>query len=155
MTRKLFVGIVALLHIILFVYAAWAKLADYTNFQFGLSESPYIASFAGFLAWAVPALEFLIAVLLFLPVTRLAGLYASFLLMLAFTIYIGVMLLSGLEIPCSCGGILEDMSWEVHLVFNSVFVVLSGIAIYLETKHRRTFKHLSYAKRDFSPPGTN
>ena len=153
MTRKRFTGIVALLHIVLFVYAAWSKLADYANFQFGLSESPFIAPFASLLAWAVPAVEILISMMLLVPRLRLAGLYASFLLMLFFTIYIAVMLLSGLEIPCSCGGVLEEMSWEVHLLFNSVFVVLSGIAIYRETKHRRTFKHLSYAKRDLSPPG--
>lgn len=137
MTRKFFVGIISLLLIVLFVYAAWTKLADYSNFQFGLSESPFIASFSGLLAWAVPAVEIIIAFLLLLPATRLVGLYASFVLMLAFTVYIAVMLVSGLEIPCSCGGILEDMSWEMHLVFNSAFVFLSAAAIVAERQRRR------------------
>ncbi len=155
MTRKIFVGIASLLHILLFVYAAWAKLADYANFQFGLSESPYIAPFAGILAWLVPATEICIAIMLLLPVTRLAGLYASFVLMFLFTVYIAAMLLSGSDIPCSCGGVLEEMSWGVHIVFNSFFVVLSSIAIILETKYRRINKNLSYAKRNISTSGTN
>lgn len=143
MTRKVFVGIVSLLLIVLFVYAAWAKLADYSNFQFGLSESPFIARFSGILAWAVPGVEIVISLLLLFPFTRLIGLYASFLLMLAFTVYIAVMLLSGLEIPCSCGGILEDMSWEAHLVFNFVYVILSAAAIMVERRRRHASLQLA------------
>lgn len=131
------IGIICTLNIVLFVYAATAKLLDYYNFQFGLTESPFIASFAGILAWAVPASELIIAGLLVAPATRLAGLYASFVLMLLFTIYIAAMLLFGSEIPCSCGGILEEMSWGAHIVFNSAFVVLSAWGIYLQRKKRR------------------
>lgn len=137
MTSRRFAGIVSLLLILLFVYTAGSKLADYDNFQFGLSESPYIASYAGMLAWAIPGVELLIVALLLFPSFRLTGLYASFVLMLLFTLYIAAMLLSGMDIPCSCGGVLEEMSWSMHIVFNSVFVVLSAIAIILETKQRR------------------
>ena len=114
--------IICTLIIILFVYTASAKLLDYYNFQFGLSESPFIAPFANLLAWAVPAGELLIAVMLVIPVMRLAGLYASGILMSLFTVYIAAMLLFGSDIPCSCGGIVEEMSWGAHIVFNSVFV---------------------------------
>lgn len=121
MKTKLFVGITTLLLIILFVYTALAKLWDYTNFQFGLSESPVIAPFAGFIAWALPITELLVAVLLAIPVFRLAGLYASFVLLLLFTVYIAAMLGFAKEIPCSCGGVLEEMSWGMHIVFNGIF----------------------------------
>jgi uncharacterized membrane protein YphA (DoxX/SURF4 family) len=134
--------IICTLIIALFVYAATSKLFDYYNFQFGLSESPFIAPFAPILSWAVPAGELIIAGMLVIPALRLAGLYASFLLMSLFTIYIAAMLLSGSDIPCSCGGILEDMSWSAHIVFNGTFVVLAGYGIYLQRKKRRTTTYL-------------
>ncbi|HEX6431552.1 MAG TPA: MauE/DoxX family redox-associated membrane protein [Niastella sp.] len=134
--------IICTLIIALFVYASTAKLLDYYNFQFGLSESPFIAPFANILAWAVPASELIIAGMLVIPALRLTGLYASFLLMLLFTVYIAAMLLSGSDIPCSCGGILENMSWGAHIVFNSAYVVLAAYGIYLQRKKRRTAAYL-------------
>jgi uncharacterized membrane protein YphA (DoxX/SURF4 family) len=129
---------VCTLNIALFVYAATTKLLDYSNFKFGISESPFIAPLAGILAWAVPAGELIIAGMLVIPALRLAGLYASFILMLLFTIYIGAMLLFGSDIPCSCGGVLEEMSWPAHIVFNSVFVLLSGFGIYWHKKRKQS-----------------
>jgi hypothetical protein len=134
--------IICTLIIALFVYTASAKLLDYYNFHFGLTESPFIAPFANILAWAIPAVEMLIAVMLIIPVLRPAGLYASGILMTLFTVYIAVMLLSGSEIPCSCGGVVEEMSWGAHIVFNSAFVALSAWGIYLQRKKRRTNTNL-------------
>ena len=36
------------------------------------------------------------------------------------------------DIPCSCGGVLEKMSWNEHLIFNIAFVVLGLVAILLQ-----------------------
>lgn len=134
--------IICTLIIALFVYAATSKLLDFYNFQFGLSESPFIAPFANLLAWAVPASELLIAVMLVIPALRMAGLYASGILMSLFTVYIAAMLLFGSDIPCSCGGVLEEMSWGVHIGFNSAFVLLAVWGIYLQRKKRRTITNL-------------
>jgi hypothetical protein len=91
--------IICTLIIALFVYAATTKLLDYYNFHFGLTESPFIAPFAGILAWAVPAGELLIAAMLPVPVLRLTGLYASLVLMSLFTVYIAAMLFIGSDNP--------------------------------------------------------
>lgn len=123
--------IICTLIITLFVYTASAKLLDYYNFHFGLTESPFIAPFADILAWAIPTSELLIALMLVIPKTRLAALYASGILMSLFTIYIAIMLLSDSDIPCSCGGLVEELSWGAHIVFNSAFVILSGLGVYL------------------------
>jgi hypothetical protein len=69
-------------------------------------------------------------------------LYSSAILMSAFTIYIAVMLLSGSDIPCSCGGVVEELSWGAHIVFNSVFVILSLLGVYLLRRRRRTIPNL-------------
>ena len=140
MKRNLITPVISILVIILFVYAALAKLSDYANFKFGLSESPLIAPFAGFLAWAIPAGELAIAVMLAWPAWRLTGLIASFILMLLFTLYIGGLLLLGTDIPCSCGGVLEHMPWGVHLLFNIFYVILCAIGIKLEMQRRRNMQ---------------
>jgi uncharacterized membrane protein YphA (DoxX/SURF4 family) len=126
---KIFIEIVALLHIALFIYAAASKLLDYENFLIQLGQSPLLSAFTGWISWGVPVLEILIAVALAVPVARLLGLVASFLLMIMFSAYIFTVLHFSNYVPCGCGGILEDMKWEDHLLFNLAFVLLSAAAI--------------------------
>ncbi|MCC9073533.1 hypothetical protein LNQ49_18305 [Flavobacterium sp. F-65] len=51
-------------------------------------------------------------------------------------------------LPCSCGGILEKMSWLEHLIFNFIFVLLAGLALWLNHPHsnsgRKNTRLLSY-----------
>ena len=142
MIKKVFVRGASFLLVLLFLYAAFSKLADYGEFRTNLSESPHIGRYASVLAWFIPAAEIYISLMLLFNVTRLNGLYAAFALMLAFTVYIAMLLGSGSELPCECGGILNEMSWETHLVFNCLFVALSGAAALLE---RRRLKRLKSA----------
>ena len=125
--------IISYLFIILFIYAATSKLLDYQNFAAQLGRSPMLARF-GNLYWFVPAIEILISIVLAIPRFRLAGLFASFSLMTMFSAYIIAILRYSEYIPCSCGGVLQHMSWTAHLWFNISFVVLSVIAILLTVK---------------------
>jgi len=133
MSRKVIVEIISGLLILLFVYAAISKLLDYNTFKFQLGRSPYVTGIAGFVAWALPVGELIVASLLIIKRTKLFGLYASFFLMLLFTGYIYAMLHFSYYIPCSCGGILSKMSWNQHLIFNVVFTCLALSAILLDT----------------------
>src|SRR5258706_14807585 len=99
--------IIASLFILLFIYTAISKLADQTTFRLALNMSPVIAAYAGLLAWALPAVEIIIASLLFIPAARIYGLYASFIIMIIFTVYIGIMVFFDPTLPCSCGGVLR------------------------------------------------
>nr|WP_276834881.1 MauE/DoxX family redox-associated membrane protein [Chryseobacterium cucumeris] len=65
------------------------------------------------------------------------GLIGSFVLMLIFTGYIALLLSKSKNLPCSCGGILEKMSWNQHLYFNIGCVTLSAIALGLNLKYSR------------------
>ncbi|WP_407637169.1 MauE/DoxX family redox-associated membrane protein [Daejeonella oryzae] len=66
------------------------------------------------------------------------GLNFSLFLLIQFTIYIILIMLNVFgRIPCSCGGILEEMSWGQHLVFNLFFLLLTIIAIIHNSKERR------------------
>ena len=127
--RKLFLEFICLLYILLFVYAAVSKLLDFENFQVQLGQSPLLSVFAWWVARLVPAIELGIVVLLSVPKWRNLGLFGALILMTLFTTYIFIVLHYSSFVPCSCGGILEKMSWNTHLVFNIIFVLLAGLAI--------------------------
>ena len=90
------------------------------------------------IAPAVITLELLLALLLCFKATRLTGLYASFFLMIAFTVYIYLILNYSDFVPCSCGGIIEKLGWTEHLVFNIAFATLALIALVLTEKEKGT-----------------
>lgn len=141
MTRRLAVDIIVFLYIILFVYAAVSKLMDFQKFSVQLGQSPILTAYAGLLAWTVPASELIISMLLVLPRARLYGLYAGFSLMLMFTTYIVLASRFSDYVPCTCGGIIENLSWTGHLIFNVAFnlMALAGILLHIERKHETTF----------------
>ncbi|SDG27180.1 Methylamine utilisation protein MauE [Chitinophaga filiformis] len=120
--------------ILLFVYTAASKFIDYENFRAVIGQSPLITRFAPVLAVVVPIAEIVIALLLVMPRYRRAGLYASFAIMTLFTVYIVVLLTLSEKIPCSCGGVISQMSWTQHLYFNIVFMLLALLGMWLYTK---------------------
>ncbi|WP_281335960.1 DoxX family protein [Flavobacterium eburneipallidum] len=132
-TQSVIIELITMLHILLFVYAATSKLLDFDTFQVQLGQSPLLSAFAGWVAFGVPFLELFIVILLIYHKWRLIGFYAAFSLMVLFSTYIVVILNFSSFVPCSCGGILENMSWKQHLLFNVMFVVLAFIGIYLIT----------------------
>ena len=136
MKKETAIQIICALLVFLFVYAAASKLFDYTLFKMQLKNSPLIASYAGTIAWLLPIAEITIVVALTVTYTRLYGLYASLFLLLLFTFYIAGMLLSGVSLPCSCGGIIRELSWGQHLVFNLFFIALSIAGIVLQRTKR-------------------
>lgn len=121
--------VICYLYVLLYLYAATNKLIAYDDFRLQMSKSPIITDFAPFLVWFVPALEIVIAMLLLINRTAWLGLYAGFTLMCLFTTYIVAILYFSDVVPCGCGGIIEKFSWQQHLVFNGVFVVLGAVGI--------------------------
>ena len=125
--------VISSLLIILFIYTSLSKLSAYDNFTAQLSKSPFITSYANSIAWSIPTVEILISLLLVIKKTRLIGLYASFFLMSLFTAYLIIMLNFSYHIPCSCGGVLQYLSWNEHIVFNAFFIVIAGAGVLLKT----------------------
>jgi len=125
------VEVICLLYILLFVYAAVSKVLDFENFLIQMGQSPILSSFAGWMAIFIPFLEIGISFLLMFRSLKFWGLLFSFLLMFLFSLYIYIMLYYSSYVPCSCGGILEKMTWKQHLVFNIFFTVLAVVAFLL------------------------
>lgn len=131
------VEIIAALLILLFVYTGITKLADQNSFRAVISRSPLIGQWSTFLSWTLPIIELSAAVLLLIPKTKKLGLWLSLGLMIVFTGYIGYMLLFTNHLPCSCGGVLQQLTWLQHLEFNILFTLLSALSIWFYTKHQR------------------
>lgn len=132
------IEIIAAIFILLFTYAAISKLFDYNAFKNTLYFSPLLSSYAAVLAWGLPVVELIISGLLFIPHKRETGLYASFALMLILTIYLAYMVLYSPHLPCSCGGVLQQMTWPQHLWFNIGFTILAAAGIRMHCKFKNS-----------------
>jgi len=124
-------GIVSLL-ILLWVYAALSKLTDIDQFTREIKQQHLPLLAAQTAVWLLPTIELIAATLLIFPEWRRTGLLLSSILMFIFTIYI-ILVLSGYfkNIPCSCGGVLKQLGWRNHLIFNIFFLVLGIMGIQL------------------------
>ena len=143
--KNILLEFICFLFILLFVYAALSKLLVFDEFKIQIGQSPMLTPFVGIIAWVIPYLEILIALLLLIPRFRLLGLYAAFNLMVMFTAYIFIILNFSNDIPCSCGGVLEKLGWTEHLIFNIVFVVLAAIGILIINGQNNNYVTPKYA----------
>ncbi|WP_316809976.1 MauE/DoxX family redox-associated membrane protein [Pedobacter heparinus] len=81
------------------------------------------------LAVLLPLVELLIVLALCLPGWRKKGLWAALILLGVFEVYIGGMLASGLKLGCTCGGVVNLLSWKNHLFFNATFMFIGTVAL--------------------------
>jgi len=135
--KTAFIQIVSLLFILLFVYAAASKILDFENFNVQLAQSPLLSAHAAWISKLVPVTEIFTVFLLVTPRYRITGLYCSLNLMIMFTVYIYIVLHFSSFVPCSCGGVLAKMSWNAHLLFNIIFVLLAMLAIGANNKYEK------------------
>ncbi len=122
--------------IFLFTYTGVSKLIDHEVFEAAILRSPIIKLLAKIISWLIPMIELLIIAMLLLQRYRRTGLLLSLLLIIIFTAYIGYMILFIPNLPCSCGGVLKELSWSNHLLFNSFFILLILISLSPGIKHK-------------------
>lgn len=121
--------------ILLFLYASVSKWLAFKSFIGDMNNQPFPNWMTPWLVWSIPTIEVLIVLLLIFDKTRVSGLYASLVVMLAFTIYTAAVLLHAFKyVPCSCGGVIRKLTWPQHLVFNLFFVAISVAGILLLKK---------------------
>jgi hypothetical protein len=118
----------AMLLSILFAYTAVSKVYDW----YGTKKSLYNQVFPNWVAetllYSLPIIEIFIVMTLTIREYRRLGFFLSIVLMSVFSIYIFLVLIGVFSmVPCSCGGVIDAMGWEEHLVFNLVFL---GMAVW-------------------------
>lgn len=117
--------------ILLLAYTGLSKLQDLEGFQQALLKQPLPESLHQPLGWLLPLSEVVAALLLVWKPRRPYGWWLAFGLMTAFTLYVGLILSGAFGyVPCSCGGILERMSWEAHLLLNASAWLLSLLGLH-------------------------
>jgi uncharacterized membrane protein YphA (DoxX/SURF4 family) len=131
------IELISFLFILLFMYAGLSKLMDYQKFTIEIGQSPLLTGFGTTLPWIVIGVEVLIPLLFVLPTFRLYAFFASFSLMTMFSVYIVAILGISPYVPCSCGGVLEDLGWTEHLIFNGMFVLLALVGIILQANQEK------------------
>lgn len=120
--------------IILLLYTAYHKLIDLEAFEENVLRSKIIFEYSKILKYALPIIEILIAVILFLDKSLIYGLYSSLFLMVCFTFYLIALNNFSLFYGCSCGGIFNTMSYLQHVIVNFVIIIMNTIAIFLYDK---------------------
>jgi len=135
MKRKIIIEIISSLLILLFLYASVSKWLAFKLFIGEMNNQPFPNWLTPYLVWSIPFIEVIIAIGLIFEKTRIPALYASLVLMGAFTIYTVVILLHAFKyIPCSCGGVIRRLTWPQHLFFNLFFVGISLLGIFLKKR---------------------
>jgi hypothetical protein len=129
----------------LFIYASLNKLLAFDYYRYDLKRSPLLQSNALLLAITIPAAELLIASLLLPDKTRIYGLAGSVILMFVFTLYTIYVLSFTSERPCTCGGIIRELTWPQHMAFNIVWLLLAilGFKLHREWARRKSSGMLS------------
>lgn len=138
------VEIISYFFILLFIYAGFSKVLDFENFQVQIGQSPLLSYYTGVISYSVIISEVIIVILLLFKKTRIWGIYASLGLMSAFTAYIYLILEYADFVPCSCGGILENLKWNQHFIFNVICVIslIAAIVISQNIRYRKTITYL-------------
>jgi hypothetical protein len=140
----MYMELIAWAFILLFLYTSFSKIFLFRIYLYDLHRSPFIGPYVNIVSVLVPLSEIVISIMLFLPTTRTKGLYGSLFLMLLFTIYVAGVLSLTTERPCTCGGLIREMSWINHFIFNIFYTGLSVVGIWLDKK--LTAYHISSQK---------
>lgn len=115
---------------LLFFYAAFSKLMDYDRSQWEMQNQVFPKSVANVLTGLVPSVEIVLMLGLLFPTTRIKALWGSLLLLVAFTLYIAIVMTNVFgRIPCSCGGIIGKLPYSVHLIFNLFWVAIALVGL--------------------------
>ena len=119
--------------ILLWTYTGFDKLIRFEVSRKAFLNQPMPNDLEEILAFVIPGIELLIALLLLFSVTRWWGYLGSILLLTVFTTYVGLIWVGAFpRVPCNCAGILESLGWAEHFWMNLGFIGLAVSGIRLE-----------------------
>lgn len=128
---------IAFVLLLLWFHTALDKFADLWTFEVNLGRQPLPKWSVKPLTYAVPGTELLTGILLFVPKTRKYGFWVSAILMLGFTLYVGLGLTKILgHLPCACSKIISSLNWQAHFWLNIFLLLLSILGLYYYYPHK-------------------
>lgn len=118
----------------IYFFSGVDKLLNFEKFVIQFARSPFAPSvFLTEFSVFIITIEILLCLMLFVEKLNKLALFGFFLLSSLFTVYIFLMLIYSPHLPCSCGGIVEFLSWEQHLYLN-IFLTISSFLAFLNIK---------------------
>ncbi|TDQ73824.1 MauE/DoxX family redox-associated membrane protein [Sphingobacterium yanglingense] len=130
--KKNIIDFISYSFVALFVFVALSKLYIYNEFVSQIRSQVFPDQYTFVIVWGIILLQLTLAALLLFNKTRLLGLYLSTFLLIAFNVYIHLVISNFYGyMPCSCAGISKHFSWWRQLNFNYYFIVLGIIGIIL------------------------
>ncbi|PWV47078.1 MauE/DoxX family redox-associated membrane protein [Chitinophaga sp. S165] len=141
MKKDLIVTILGAVIVLTFLYTASDKLVKFNDYSEIMTRQPLPEWSKPVLIWLIPSSEILVSILLFIPKTRVVGFTGAVILMTLFTGYIGLALIHAFKfVPCICGGIFRNMSWENHFMLNIVLLAVAASGWILAVRKLKTSK---------------
>ncbi len=129
--------IITFLLILLWLYAAFSKLFNFSKFKQEMSLQVFPPWIGKIFVFLVPFTELLAVILLIVYPFHLTGLYLSFFMLLLFTLYVGGAVFKIYErVPCACGGLFARLNWKMHFRLNIFLslLALAGILLHVYAK---------------------
>ncbi|HEY0177708.1 MAG TPA: MauE/DoxX family redox-associated membrane protein [Pedobacter sp.] len=124
----LITGLLALL----WAYASFSKLFNMHRFKQAMMTQVFPRWVGKIFIYTLPLTEIGLIVLLFIPQTRLLGMYASLFLMILFTLYVGGAVFQVYErYPCACGGLFSRLGWYKHFKVNIMLTLVALVGVIL------------------------
>ena len=126
---KILTFAISLFFVLLLSYAAISKIIVFRNFRSQLGQSPGLEAYPGLVACGVIFVQLLAIWMICYRSYRLLGLWITFGMVTVFTGYNGFILMDSNNLPCTCIGIFEKMTWKDNLVLNIGLMItaLTGI----------------------------
>lgn len=126
MKKDLVATLLGAVIVLIFLYTASDKLIKFNDYTDIMGRQPLPAWSKPVLIWGIPLSEITVSMLLFIPKTRGLGFVGATILMVLFTGYVGLALVHAFKhVPCICGGIFRNMSWENHFIINVVLLIIT------------------------------
>lgn len=126
---------------LVYLYSGMDKLFSLEKFRGRLESVPLFQGTAPLIALGLPVIEIILSIILLFSMARYEwnALRISVGLMVVFTIYISIMMVSGMHhSQCGCSGLHESLNWAEHLIFN---LVMTGMGVSALAIEKRTINH--------------
>jgi uncharacterized membrane protein YphA (DoxX/SURF4 family) len=119
--------------IFIWSYTGIEKIIRFKESRKAFLNQPMPNEIEEVLAYVVPGVELLLALLLLFSVTRWWGYLGSMLLLTVFTTYVGLIWVGAFpRVPCNCAGILESLGWAEHFILNMICIGLGVWGLRME-----------------------
>jgi uncharacterized membrane protein YhaH (DUF805 family) len=131
---------ISLILVLLFAYTAANKLYNHDRFVFQLQLVPVhlVQISAAYLSFTAPVAELALAIALCIKRYHFIALASSLALLLLFEIYLSVLVLTNKILPCSCAGVIPNLSWDEQIIFNAFLICITcyGVLIAKKTNYK-------------------